>query len=154
MPILPPATFVRIYREFPQPLADRFGWDTLTQTVEKVYAVLPPEEQAQACVLASNYGEAGALSFLAAPGRLPPIITGHNNYFLWGPGSSNGRVVITVGGDVQRIATAYKNVTLVATRECPYAVENERKLSIYILSDPKSPDFSLEQVWPLLKHYD
>src|SRR5437868_3635049 len=79
MPILPPATVVRAYGSLTQPLADRLGWDSLTHTVEQVYAALPPAQRAQACVLTSNYGEAGALSQLAAPGRLPPIISGHNN---------------------------------------------------------------------------
>jgi len=51
----------------------------------------------QACVLTSNYGEAGALSQLAAPGSLPPIISGHNNYYLWGPGTCTGQALIAVG---------------------------------------------------------
>jgi len=58
--------------------------------VEQVTAGLPPDQRAQACVLTENYGEAGALSLLAAPGRLPPIISGHNNYYLWGPGAVHG----------------------------------------------------------------
>ncbi len=71
---------MRTYRmtrnTFPTVLADRFGWNGLTRTVEKVYAALPPEQQAQACVLTGNYGEAGALSLLAAPGRLAPTRLG------------------------------------------------------------------------------
>src|SRR5262249_44455431 len=90
MPILPPAIVVRSYGQLEQVLADRFGWDSLTQTVEQVYDSLPTAQRAQACVLASNYGEAGALMQLAAPGRLPPVISGHNNYYLWGPGPCTG----------------------------------------------------------------
>ena len=103
MPILPPATVVHAYGHLEQPLADRLGWDSLTQTVEQVYAALPPAQRAQACVLTSNYGEAGALSQLAAPGRLPPIISGHNNYYLWGPGTCTGQVLIGVGLSARRL---------------------------------------------------
>ncbi len=68
MPILPPATAVRrLWAAVPQALGDRLGWDSLTRTVEQVYAALPPEQRAQACVLTSNYGEAGALSLLPRP---------------------------------------------------------------------------------------
>src|SRR5713226_7560047 len=70
MPILPPATAVQIYKTIPQALEDRLGWDSLTNTVERVYAGLPPKQRAQACVATSNYGEASALSQLAAPGSL------------------------------------------------------------------------------------
>ena len=57
-----PPRFVRIYGSLggaanaaiasgpgimPQNLADRFGWDSLTQTVEKVYAALPPGSSAR-----------------------------------------------------------------------------------------------------------
>jgi hypothetical protein len=72
--------------------------------VERVYAVLPSAQRAQAYVLTSNYGEAGALQLLGRPGRMPPVISGHNNYYLWGPGRCTGAELITVGygpGDMQ-----------------------------------------------------
>jgi hypothetical protein len=42
MPILPPATVVHAYGALTQALGDRFGWDSLTHTVEKVYAAHRP----------------------------------------------------------------------------------------------------------------
>jgi 4-amino-4-deoxy-L-arabinose transferase-like glycosyltransferase len=173
MPILPPAAFQRIYGSLggasnaaiasgsgimPQNLADRFGWDSLTQTVQRVYAALPPEERAQACVLTGNYGEASALSLLAAPGSLPPIISAHNNYYLWGPGACSGRVIILVGYSesfAQNDASAsYTNVALAATVDCPYCASYERNLRIYVLSGVKDPSFDLRNSWPSLKHFD
>ena len=157
MPILPPATFARVYGALPQNLSDRLGWDTLTKTVEEVYAALPAEERAKACVLTSNYGEAGALSLLAAPGRLPPIISGHNNYSLWGPGSCTGQVLIVVGyspSDLQAASAYYRNVTLSATARCPNCVDYERELPVYVLSGPARSNFDFASLWPLLKHYD
>ncbi|MGI9061714.1 MAG: glycosyltransferase family 39 protein [Ktedonobacteraceae bacterium] len=154
MPILPPTTVVRAYGPLTQALGDRFGWDTLTQTVEQVYAALPPAQRAQACVLTSNYGEAGALQQLAAPGLLPPIISGHNNYYLWGPGTCTGQVLIAVGyspSDFQHSPAQY-HFTLAAIERCQYCVDYENNLPITVISGPAGSN--LARLWPLLKHYE
>ena len=152
MPILPPATTVRSYGPLTEPLADRLGWDSLTRTVEEVYAALPPAERAQACVLTSNYGEASALGQLAAPGRLPPVISGHNNYFLWGPGGCTGQVLIGVGYAPVDFQRAYAHVAFAATERCQFCVSYEQDVPIVVASAPRSPD-PLRQ-WSAFKHYD
>jgi len=155
MPLLPPATAVQVYRSLPDVLGDRFGWDSLTQAVEQVYAALPPEQRAQACVQTSNYGEAGALSQLAASGRLPPVISGHNNYYLWGPGTCTGEVLILVGyspSDVQGVGALYADITLAAIVRCEYCTAMENNLSVYVLSRPTSSIFP--RLWGSVKHYD
>ncbi len=152
MPILPPDTTVQVYGHLEQVLSDRLGWDSLTQTVEQVYAALPPAQQAQACVLASNYGEAGALQQLGAPGRLPPVISPHNNYFLWGPGGCTGQVIIAVGYSLADLQVTYTQVTLGATRDCPLCIDFEQTLPIYIATDPKIPNPM--QQWDAAKHFD
>jgi hypothetical protein len=152
MPIFPPAATAHAYGSLTQPLADRLGWDTLTSTVELTYASLPPSEQAQACVFTSNYGEAGALQQLGAPGKLPPVISGHNNYYLWGPGACSGQVLIGVGfqpGDFQR---GYASIHVAATHTCALCVEYEQEVPIIVATDPKVP--SLQQLWPMVKHFD
>ncbi len=155
MPILPPAAFTRVYSTYPQVLADRFGWVSLTRTVERVYAGLPPALQRQACVLASNYGEAGALQELAPPGRLPPVISGHNNYYLWGPGTCTGKVLILVGyspSDLRKAHALYAHTTRAAVDRCRYCVDYERTLPIYVLSGATGPIFPKR--WSSLKQFD
>ncbi len=153
MPILPPVTVVRAYGHLEQVLADRLGWDRLTQTVEQVYGGLPPAQRAQACVLTSNYGEAGALSQLAAPGRLPPIISGHNNYYLWGPGTCTGQVLIGVGYSLADFKGTYADIALAAIQRCQYCVGFENDLPIVVASNP-TISINLARLWPLVKHYD
>ncbi len=151
MPILPPAAVVRSYGSLEQVLADRLGWDSLTQTVEEVYAGLPPAQRAQACVLASNYGEASALVQLAPPGRLPPVISGHNNYYLWGPGTCTGEVLIGVGYAPADFQAAYADITLAATERCPYCVSFEQNVPIVVASNPKISN--VLQEWATVKRY-
>jgi hypothetical protein len=152
MPILPPATLVQTYGTLFQPLADRLGWDSLTLTVERVYAALPPDQRAQACVVAGNYGEASALSQLAAPGSLPPVISGHNNYYLWGPSTCTGQVLIGVGLPLADFQPTYAHVVVAATQTCEYCVSFEQHLPIVVASDPTIPD--VLRLWPMAKHYD
>jgi 4-amino-4-deoxy-L-arabinose transferase-like glycosyltransferase len=155
MPILPPATYARQYGTFPQVLADRFGWEGLTRTVEQVYAAMLPAQRAQACVLASNYGEAGALQLLGRPGDVPPVISGHNNYYVWGPGRCTGAVLILVGyapSDLTSAHAYYTHIRLAATQRCQYCVSYEQTLPIYVLSGPTSS--ILPRLWPSLKQYD
>ena len=136
-----------------QVLGDRLGWDSLTRTVEQVYAGLPPEQRSQACVVTSNYGEASALIQLAAPGRLPPVISGHNNYYLWGPGTCTGQVLIGVGFPPADFKSTYADVMVAATQKCPYCVSFEQDLPIVVASNPTTP-INLKQLWPSVKHYD
>jgi hypothetical protein len=152
MPILPPATTVRSYGPLTEALADRLGWGSLTRTVEEVYAALPPAERAQACVLTSNYGEASALGQLAAPGRLPLVISGHNNYYLWGPGGCTGQVLIGVGYMPEDFQQSYAHVAFAATERCQFCASSEQDVPIVVASMPRSPD-PLRQ-WSAFKHYD
>ena len=78
--------------------ADMFGWRELAAQVAEVYRALPADEQKEAVFLGNNYGEAAAIDVLGRPLGLPPAVSGHNNYFLWGPQGHDGSVVIRLGG--------------------------------------------------------
>ncbi|HEU0027807.1 MAG TPA: glycosyltransferase family 39 protein [Ktedonobacterales bacterium] len=166
MPILPPATFVADYgwltgagnsaagqgqATMPQYLGDRFGWDTMTADVTRVYDSLPPAERAQACVFTANYGEASALTLLAAPGSLPPIISGHNTYWLWGPGSCSGRVIIAVGIPRSDLAQSYASITSAGVVRCIYCQPEENGAPIYICAGPK---LAVPALWPRVRRFN
>jgi hypothetical protein len=167
MPILPPAAFVGSYGfmsgvgnasagqqnqgAFPQYLGDRFGWDTMTQTVADAYEALPAPERSQACVFTSNYGEASALKFLGARYDLPPAISGHNNYYLWGPGRCMGEVMITVGLPRDDVKQSYTGVMRAATIACRYCMPEENDVPVYVARNPKDP---IQEQWPQTKHYE
>ena len=59
-------------------------------------------KRAQAAIVASNYGEAAAIDFFGGRYGLPPALSGHNNYWLWGWRNYSGNVVIDVNGDCGR----------------------------------------------------
>ena len=77
--------------KLPQTFADRFGWPEMAQATAAVYHELTPEEQAVTAIFARNYGEAGAIDFYGPALGLPKAISGHLNYWYWGPADNIGR---------------------------------------------------------------
>ncbi len=134
---------------FPQHLADRFGWEELTAAVARAYETLSDQERAQACILAGNYGEAGALEFFGRQYNLPPVISGHNNYYLWGPGRCTGDVLISVGAMEEAEARQIFEVVEIAGRtQCAYCMPYENNLPVLICHQLRAP---IEQAWPMTK---
>lgn len=167
MPVLPPVTFVADYGwltgagsgaagqsnagAFPQYLGDRFGWDTMTATIARVYDSLPAGERSQACILTQNYGEASALDIFGPRYHLPPAISGHNNFYLWGPGNCSGQVLITVNFTRSDLEKSYGSVTQAATITCVYCQAEENDVPVYIA---KEPTVSTAGAWSTVKHYN
>jgi len=119
----------------PQFYADRFGWDQEAGIVVRAFNSLTPSDKRRVCIFASNYGEAGAIDFLGPrlDPNLPPAISGHNNYWLWGMHGCDANVVIAVIGDTpQQIAKKYESVTIAGRMDNPYAMPFEHR-NIYLL---------------------
>lgn len=137
--------------QLPQYFADQFGWQELTAAVARVYDALPPADRAKAVIFTDNYGEAGALTFFGNPYHLPPIISGHNNYYLWGPGKASGDVVIVVGyKDPASIAQSFATVEPAGTTHCIYCMDYENNVAIFVARGPTKP---ITDIWPTVKHY-
>jgi hypothetical protein len=130
---------------------DRFGWEEMTATVVRVYDELPQDEQFEACILTGNCGEAGAIDFFGPRYGLPRSISGHNNYYLWGPEGCTGDVVISIGVLPGCLQAVFDDVRAEAIFTCEYCMPDENHLPVYVSRDPKIP---LEEAWPRFKHYD
>jgi len=135
----------------PQSLADRFGWEEQVALIAQVYHRLPPDEQRVACVFTENYGEAGALAQFGGHYHLPPPISGHNAFSLWGPDGCSGQALITINISPQDAAQGYDAVTLAARTSCAECVDFENNAPILILRQPKEPFAAL---WARARHYD
>jgi hypothetical protein len=132
-----------------EPFSDEFGWHGLAKTVEDVYASLPPSERARAAIFAENYGEAGAIDVYG--NGLPPVISGNNQYYLWGPRGYDGSVLIAVNVDPAQWAQLCESTTIAARfGDSPYAMPYERDRPILLCRGMHPP---LQQVWPRLKTY-
>ena len=168
LPILPPNQLVAYSRALglapsatateagalsalPQYFADMFGWREMAAEVSAVYRALPAEERQRAVFFGRNYGEAAALEIDGPAYNGPPVVSAHNNYYLWGPGGHDGSVVIMVGGDRTRLARLFGDVQASGRIENRFAMPFETNIDIEILRAPKEP---LQEAWPKLKHYE
>src|SRR5205814_10556805 len=68
-------------------------------SVAHVYHHLRPEDRKRAAIFCQNYGDAGAIDFFGPKLALPAAISGHQNYFLWGPRDWTGEVVLVLDTD-------------------------------------------------------
>ncbi len=134
--------------DLPQFYADRFGWREEVDQIERVYNKLSPQEREVAAIYCSNYGEASAVNFL---GRgLPIAISGHNNYYLWGPRGASGAVLIQVtGATPEELAKLYDKVEIAGRMDTRYSMPFEHR-NIYLLRGRKK---DLSEDWAEFKHY-
>jgi len=135
----------------PQHFADRFGWDEMAAAAAKVYHSLPAADQASACIFTGNYGEAGALEFYGPRYGLPHVISGHNNYYIWGPDGCSGETMILIGaGDLKDLQQVFSDVQEAGRTQCEYCMPYENDLPIYVVHGLKAP---LEELWPGVKSF-
>ena len=165
-PVLPVKTYIK-YAEFfgikpstsekkqlaqlPQFFADMFGWEKMTEQIAKVYDRLSPEEKRRSVIYCGNYGEAGAINFFGKKYDLAPAISGHNNYFLWGPVRKNINVVIIITRNTKSLKELFEEVIPADTLELKYSMPYENNQPVWICKNAKK---SIEEIWPTTKHYE
>ena len=137
--------------DMPQIFADQFGWEELARSVGAVWQQLPPEDRARAGVFAQNYGDAGALDLYGPRYGLPPALSGHQSYFLWGPRGADGSVMLVLDDDADDERGLFDSVEDAGPVESsPYAMPFEQRQHVWICRGLHEP---LDQLWPKLKQW-
>jgi hypothetical protein len=134
----------------PQFFADREGWLQLVSAVVAAWQQLPADERAHAAFLAGNYGEAGAVEQLAGDKGIP-VISGHNNYWLWGYDSREISAVIVLAQSRERLDSRFTSVQAVGHIECGDCMPYENEKTVFVARGAKQP---WPQLWTGLRHYD
>ena len=134
----------------PQHFADMLGWDTLVSSIAQVYDALPPAEQREAAILTGNYGQASAIDFFGPRYHLPHAISGHNNYYIYGPRGASGKVVLAIGVDPSLLRGEFRKVERVGTFHDAYLLPDQNTLPIYKCTQPI---LSMADWWPKVRRY-
>lgn len=128
----------------------RFGWEALVDAVAAARDRLGPDERRRTALLAPSFGASGALHFVGRGRGLPPVISGHNNYFLWGPGEADGQVLIAVTSDPGALEAVYESVERIAEVDCEYCEGEIDGWSVFICRGLRIP---FEEFWQRSKHF-
>lgn len=164
LPVLPVDQFVRYQAalgirpnsgerhrmgDLPQHFADMHGWPEMVAEVARVHRTLTPEEQARATIFGQNYGEAGAVNVLGRPYGLPPAISGHNSYFLWGPGGAHD-VIVIIGGDEEDNRAVCVDLRRAGEIRCGHCMPYEDGRPVYVCRGLK---MTWRELWPQVKGF-
>ena len=119
--------------------------------VAAVYGALPAADRARAVVVASNYGEAGALARYGPPLRLPAVYSGHNALYD-APPPDTASVAVVVGGQLPSVRGLFASCTVMARMDNRVGVENEEQGEpIAVCRNPVGP---WAAIWPRFRHRD
>jgi hypothetical protein len=166
VPILPPDEFIAYMKYLPMKLpvmehgheravlpqwySDQFGWEEIVAETAKAYNQLSPAERPGCGIFTQNYGQAGAIDFFGPRYGLPPALSGHQTYYLWGPRGYSGNCLVVLDDERERLEELFEHVEYVGTSaDNPYALE--RLIPVYICRGAKFG--SLEKIWPQVKRW-
>jgi hypothetical protein len=134
----------------PQHYADQFGWEEMVATVNQAYLRLSQEERQGCGIFAQDYGQAGAIDFFGRRYGLPPALSGHQTYFVWGPRGYSGNCLIVLDDTRESLEEKFEHVEFVgSSADNPYALE--REIPVYICRGAKFG--TLANIWPQLKKW-
>ncbi|MGC1483248.1 MAG: glycosyltransferase family 39 protein [Candidatus Acidiferrum sp.] len=166
VPILSPDSFIAYMKHLPMKLpvmehsharavlpqwySDQFGWEEIVAETAKAYNQIPPTERTGCGIFAQDYGQAGAIDFFGPRHGLPPALSGHQTYWLWGPRGYSGNCLIVLDDSRERLEQLFDSVEFVGiSADNEYALE--RQIPVFICKGAKFG--SLEKVWPQLKRW-
>jgi hypothetical protein len=131
---------VKLNEDFPEEL----GWPELVETVAMIRDSLPPEDRAHLAILATNYGEAGAINLYGPRYGLPPAISGINSFWERGYGNPPPETLIVIGLSRGFLENKFAACEVAGHTSNQFGVENEETRS--------HPDIfvcrHLRQSWP------
>jgi 4-amino-4-deoxy-L-arabinose transferase-like glycosyltransferase len=131
-------------------LADMVGWPELAHFVAIENTALTASGTPPTSIFTSNYAEAATLDVLTPPG-LPPVLSGHNAYGMWGPGSASDATVLAVDA-ADQLRPYFAQCLTVGTFVTPYRVDNDfNHLDLSLCTGPTT---GWAELWPRLTHDD
>ncbi len=137
--------------ELPWEFSSRIGWEDMVKSVADVYNSLPAEERSQVGIYAEWFGPAGAIDYFGPAYGLPPAVSGHMNYYLWGPGENSWEEMILVTNNPYPFQQYYHSVEIKTVILNPYGTRDTRP-KVYLAKNP-SGILDLHTFWESLKLY-
>jgi hypothetical protein len=134
----------------PQWYSDQFGWDEIVAETAQAWNRVPAEERKDCGIFAQDYGQAGAIDFLGRRYGLPPPLSGHQTWFLWGPRGYSGNCMIVLDDKKEVLEKLWQHVEYIGTSaDNPYALE--KQIDVFLCKGAKFG--TLAELWPKVKRW-
>jgi hypothetical protein len=131
--------------------SDTVGWPELVGQVASAYQQLTPAEQANAAIVAGNYGEAGAINRYGPALHLPPALSPHLTFWYWRPTHLDAQTVVSVGMPEVDMHRFFADVTRVDAVQAVDGVHNEEVGHAILIC--RQPVESLDDAWSLARRF-
>lgn len=133
-----------------QTAADQVGWPEYVAQIAAVYRSIPATELPHTVIIASNYGEAGAIVRYGA--SLPRPYSGQNQLYFDARPPDGTTTAVVVGGQLPTARRHFASCTVAARLRNREDVDNEeRDEPVAICRGPKQ---AWNELWPSFQHYD
>jgi hypothetical protein len=144
----PPKTENGTTAPLPQYFADMLDWRQKADLLAAAWYSLPRAERAQAVIYTENYGDASAVNVYRPD--VPEAISGHQNYFFWGPRTYTGSVMIVFGESRRTLETNFDSV-VEFTQDTNPDVEPYERGPVFIC---RGLHENLQALWPKVKNWE
>jgi hypothetical protein len=125
-----------------------FGWQERVEAVAQVYESLPQDERRQVALLASGYGNAGAMDWLGRGSGLPAATSFSKSYWMWADPDMSLDIVIGVGHDPDFLNQVWEEVTVVKSVD----LENVNPWSTpFLITICRKPKMPMSELWPQVR---
>jgi hypothetical protein len=129
-------------------VADQIGWSQYVAQIARIHQDLP---EPRPPILASNYGEAGALARYGPAFGLPAPYSAHNALYDQRRLPDDTDAVLVVGGQLGRATNLFGSCTRLATLDNGLGVDNEEQgMPVALCEHPHDP----EHLWRALRRLD
>jgi hypothetical protein len=128
---------------------DQVGWPAYVDQVGEV--VHQQGEEDDLVILASNYGEAGAIDRFRE-GQLPAVYSGHNALYSSGPPAEPVKAVVVVGAMLEKVRPYFAGCTIARSLDNGTDVDNEEQGEPIAVCTGRLVGWN--SIWPALRHLD
>jgi 4-amino-4-deoxy-L-arabinose transferase-like glycosyltransferase len=149
LPVLPIAALHDVAQV--HTVTDTVGWPQLVAEVAAQDRALTHAGAPPASIFTGDYAEAAALQDFGGGDHLPPVLSGHNAYWTWGPGQASDETVLVVDA-LDQLRPYFASCRLLAVENPPDQVQSDwNDIPIGVCTGPTA---SWRALWPALRHYD
>jgi hypothetical protein len=135
-----------------QTAADTVGWPAYVGEVAAAYRRLPPATRRHTVIVATNYGEAGAVDRYGSRLNLPASFSAQNQLYFQSRPPASATVTIFVGAELVRAQSLFRSCRVVGHLDNGVDVDNEEQGQPIAVC--RAALGGWQRVWPMLRHED